>query len=800
MAGSVTSNRNSTLSHTLPVRLDSFVGRERELAELRRLLGRCRLLTLLGPGGVGKTRLAIELARQQFGHVDAVTFVDLSPVTEPDRLVAAVADALGVRPRPDETLLDTLGAELADRRVLVLLDGCERVVEAGARLVETLLLACPDLRVLTTSQESLRVPGEVTVPIGPMTLAEPSAETPAVLRADAVRLFVERAREQVPTFELTPANGAVVADICARLDGLPLAIELAARWTRLLPVEELRGRLSDRFALLTLAPRTASKRHRNLRAAITWGMDLLDPVERAVFRRLSVFSGGFDLGGVTAVCAGEGMPRHTVLRALSSLEAKSLVVPAGRQRREARFTLLESIRLCGLDELGQTGELGATHDRLVDWLSGVVDALPERVFAAADTLRTLVEERDNLLSATRWAAGRGDRRQHLLAVTAARCAWEAGDPAGAWLLLGTVLDAEDVDPGYASLALQQAAWLDCWEGSTGRALARAEAAVARERTLDRPLALGEAMGMLALARLARGDFSSAGTALREALAVVRPLGQARHTARWLHNLAWTTLRAGDPRRAAALLDEARSLVDREAEPVLLATALHTTGALALAREHTDGAESAFRESLRASPANPYHTPRAVEGMAIVAARREQAERALRLIGAATALRAGRREPDPVWRCCVDLAADEARALLHRPDAALSAGYGLSAEHAVDYALDDAWREPRADDAAEHRLTERECDVARLVAGGMTNRQIACRLAVSARTVDAHLQHVRDKLGLRSRAEVAVWAAEHLPARPVPIADAGSAARKGRAAGLPGVVAMPTLSRPDRTAG
>jgi DNA-binding CsgD family transcriptional regulator len=372
-------------------------------------------------------------------------------------------------------------------------------------------------------------------------------------------------------------------------------------------------------------------------------------------------------------------------------------------------------------------------------------------------------------------------------------------------MLGSVLDADDGDPRQVSLALQQAAWLDCWEGHVGRALSRAEPAVEGERTLDRPLFLGEALGVLALARLARGEFPAAAAALRESLAVVRPLGESRHTARWLHNLAWTMLRAGEPQRAAALLDEARSLISGHPEPALLAATLHTAGALALAREHIESAESGFRESLRAGPVNPYDTPRAVEGLAIVAVRHGRAERALRLIGAAQELRRKRREPDPVWRRSVDLAADEARSLLRRPDpeAVLAAGYRLSAEHVVAYALEDVWPEPAVPHVAEHRLTERECDVARLVAGGMTNRQIACRLAVSARTVDAHLQHVRDKLGLRSRAELAVWAAEHLrprPARPATAGDSRGCGGVRAATGLPSVVALSKLPRPAKPAG
>jgi predicted ATPase/DNA-binding CsgD family transcriptional regulator len=732
----------ATHSPALPVRLDRFVGRDSEVAELRRLLGRSRLVTLLGAGGVGKTRLAVELARRR---EDAV-FVDLGSATDPARLPLVLADALSIRLPSTDCPLDTIAEELLDRRVLLLLDGCERLAQPCAEIVDELLRRCRGLRVLATSQESLRVPGEITMAVPPLPVPDSHA---GMLRSDAVRLFVERAREHVPDFEPTPA----VADICTRLDGVPLAIEFATRWVRLLPADELLARLDDQLDLLTAGPRTATGRHRSLRAAITWSVDLLTEVERRVLRRLAVFAGGFEVAAATAVCA--DVPSGAVLVTLASLEAKSLVVPV-----KARLRLLESIRLFGLEELTAAGELDVTRDRLADWLCALVDSLPERVFACAETVRRLEDERANLAQAMRWVTG---DRWAQLATTAARHLWERGETAQACAMAAHVLADDDLVPAHRSVAFQQAAWFACWEGRHEQALRLAEVAVELERSLDRPLVLGEALGILGLARLTRAEFAAAVACYEECLVIVQPLGQPRHIARWLHDLAWATLRAGDPQRAATLLAEALKVIRIHAISALLAGALHTAGALDLELDRTDPAEHRFREALRSGRVTPYLTPRALEGLAIVATRRGQHERALRLFGSAAATRRNFAEPDGKWREAVHEATEQARARLRRPfaESALAAGHRMRPKEFILYALHDTPPAGAAGGAAEHNLTDREWEVARLVSGGMTNRQIACRLAVSGRTVDAHLQHVRDKLGLRSRTQVAVWAAEHV---------------------------------------
>ncbi|WP_119726837.1 ATP-binding protein [Thermomonospora amylolytica] len=721
------------------------------------MLARGRLLTLLGPVGIGKTRLAIEAAHRSFGRGPEVLFVDLGAVNGPGPAV--------------RTRLDAIAAALRDHRALLLLDGCEHAVEACSAMVERLLCGSHHIRVLATSQQPLDVPGEISFSVGPMSLP-PATGTPAeLLRSDAVRLFVDRAREQAPGFRLSPANGTAVAEICARLDGMPLAIELAARWVRLLPMAELSARLDDRFSLLTLTPR-GSVQHRGLWAAIDKSMRLLDEHERSVLRRLSVFAGGFGLAGATGVCADGAVPDMSVLKTISALEAKSVVTLAGRTAGAARFTQLESIRLYGLQQLQAAGELEVFLDRLVDWLTSSLESRTEQVFLAPDALRMLDDEHANLAVAAERAAAGDDDRRLVLAAALARWRWERGDTSGARALLDSVAGRRGADPRYRSAALREIAWLRCWEGEPGTAIGPAEEAMRIERRLDRPHVHGETLRLLGLVHLTRDDYALALSRLEEAVSLVRPLGHPRGAAGCLHDLAYATFLAGDPRRATEVLDEAISIADDAAEPALLAAALHTAGVLELSRGNAQGARARFVDSLRAHRAGHpgrYAIPRALEGLAIAAVHDDRPHRALRLVAVATAIRPGRAEPDPSWRRSVLHAVEAARRVLgpSRASQAEKAGRGLSAENVspedvIAYALDDTWPERGAE--PEHHITTREREVARLVAVGLTNRQIADRLGVSPRTVDSHLQHIRDKLGLRSRTQVAVWAAQR-PAQP-----------------------------------
>ncbi|MFG2887969.1 ATP-binding protein [Streptomyces sp. NPDC048248] len=790
------------LSPGLPMLLDEFIGRETELARLRALLRSTRLLTLIGPGGVGKTRLALELAcqvshrRQGEAHL-----VELASVRDGELLPQAVAAALGVGERGGRAGIDSLVHALGPRSMLLVLDSGEYVIEACAQLAATLLSACPGLRILATSREILRVPGEVVFRVGVLALP-PEGEEPdaGLLRpAEAVRLFVARARACAPDFALSPGNVPTVAEICRRLDGLPLAVELAARRAGALPPADILRGLDDRLGLLTDGSRAGPGRHRELGAAIDWSHRLLDPVERIVFRRLSVLEGGFDAAEATAVCvggvdlpteagAGEGAPSVSavssehVLRVLCSLEAKSLIVRVSADEPEAaRFRQLSTIRAYGMNRLTEEGELHATWHRALDRLASCTENSGS-VFADA-VVRPLETEQENLAAAVAYAIDPPDARYVPLALALARLHYQQEQLTLARALLTEVL-SQARDGGDRGAALALAARAACLQADHKAALAFAEEAVAVGRAQRRPAATANALDALGAARLSRGEFVEAVTAFAECLDVVRPLGRPLDTALCRHHLAWALLQTGRAAAAGELMGECLPTLRVEAPPSQLTAALHTAGAIRLAQGDVGGAEGMFEEVLRQAPDESYHSLYPLEGLAMTAAERGDAERALRLCAAAGEMR--RRidtEPEAHWQRQVATTAAQARKRLRATtaEAALTAGRQMRGEQLTRYALRGVGSNasprpttrnhtPDATAGTAHavypdpwgELTAREAGVARLVAKGLTNRQIAAHLGLSPSTVAGHLDRVRDKTGLRSRTQIALWIAVQEP--------------------------------------
>lgn len=728
------------------------------------------MLTLTGSGGVGKTRLALEFAKGLPERYARVDLIELDSLHDDAPLAQSVAAALGVGERAGRSGTDALVRAIGNTSRLVVLDNCEHLAQPCAQLAATLLSHCPRLRILATSREALRVPGETVFRVGELSLPPSSAgdDPVALLRSDAVRLFVERAANRAPGFTLRRGNAATVAEICRRLDGLTLGIELAARRVGTLPLGDILAGLDDRLFQLSLladGSRTGPCRHHGLTAAIDWSHRLLDPTEQAVFRRLAVLVGGFDTAAAEAVCAGAGVaPRH-ILGVLCGLEAKSLIARLPGDAHPARFRQLNVVRACAMERLIASGELDAVRRRSLDWLNGLAEHTGGEVFA--DQARgPLTGERDNLAAALAGAGGSDALSSDRLTLELARVYYQREQPSAARSLLDDLLQ-RPATPGLGGAAAALATRVACQQTDLAAALRLGEQAVRQERTRDHPAGLANALDARAAALLCRGDFAAAVADLRDCLRVVSALGRREDTAWCTQHLAWALLQAGEEAEADVLMDGCLPVLRAQAHWSRAAAALHTAGAVRLSLGRLDNAEELFGEVLRIVPEASFHALYPVEGLALVAAESGDLRRALRLYEAsAQARRRLDTEPEGPWRRRVELTAARARAALSAAaqDAAVSGGRRLRGDRLVAYALRRGSGHPRsASDATavvvdQFPLTGREFTVAELVAEGLTNRQIGTKLGLSERTVATHLDKVRDKLGLRSRTRIALWAA------------------------------------------
>jgi len=745
---------------------DAFVGRRKELTDLRPLLREHRLLTLVGSPGVGKTRLAHELVAQSEGGYGAGAWlVELAAVLDAGLVAHAVAAALGVKERLGLPVVESLVEALTDQTRLLVLDNCEHLLDACADLVEVLLRCCPRLTVLATSRETLRVAGEVVYPIDGLSHPDPSTATslPNLLRSEAVQLFVSRAETNNPGFTLTSSDGPHLAALCGGLDGVPLAIELAAGAVQSIPVADLVGCLEDRFAVLTAGTPTANKRHESLRAAIEWSYLLLPPPGQAVFRRLSVLDGGFGLESAAAVCAGADLPASAILELVLDLEAKSLITPMAGQGGTARFRMLDSLRLYGREQLRAAGEEEAAFDRLAGWLS-------ERAlsFFDGDVSLEMVgwirDEFDNISHTLERMSGGTDDRQLLLATSLFSGCRAMGNTGNTGALLSRALKAAGPDCEYRSKALAIAGGLAARDGDGDEAVRMAREAVELQRRGNEPRKLVHRLLVLA-SRLQEhtDDEAAVDRVARESLEIARQCGDETATAKALHAMAWIALTKGDPDRAASCLDELWHTAQATTSHSFRCAVLHTAGVVALERNDAPGAETYLLECLELAMGMRLHLPFAVEGLAMLAGRTGRPERALRLVTAAGAMRVrigDESEGGKWWRAHRAKATAAAIQALpgDRADAVQAAGARLTTQQTIEYARTGIW--PEDPTGVVSPLSAREREVVRLVAQGLTNPQIGARLNSSVRTIDAQIRNVRAKLGLRSRAHIAAWAAIH----------------------------------------
>ncbi len=413
--------------NNLPRQRTRFIGRERELAECARLLGDARLLTLTGIGGCGKTRLALKLAEHLLATFpDGVWFVDLAPLLEAERVTLTMATALGLREEPGMPLINRLAAHLATRRTLIVLDNCEHVLAAAAELAEAVLAASANLKLVVTGREGLGITGEQSLALRSLSMPATSAtDLHAIEATEAVRLFLDRARLVEPGFSLEAATAPLIAEICRRLDGIPLAIELAAARVKMLSVEEIRARLDDRFRLLTGGSKSALSRHQTLRAAIGWSFDHLSHEEQRLLCRLSVFAGGWTLDGAARV-AGEDTDEFEVLDLLTRLGDKSLVMPERIEGGSTRYGMLETVRQYAQEQLNQSGETDETRMRHLAFYLALAEEASLKLHTPEQGawLSRLDRERENLLSALAWCdRAQGEAESGLRLVTAIQAYW-----------------------------------------------------------------------------------------------------------------------------------------------------------------------------------------------------------------------------------------------------------------------------------------------------------------------------------------------------------------------------------------
>jgi predicted ATPase/DNA-binding CsgD family transcriptional regulator len=781
------SPEQADLSTSLPVYLTRFVGREQERATLASLLLNKRLLTLIGAGGIGKTRLALEVATTlSTSFLDGVYMVELATLSDPHMVPQAIASVLGIRTDRESALSSLLIAALKERHILLLLDNCEHVLTECAPLVEALLHACPQLHLLATSREPLEVAGETVWRVKVLPTPEPS-ELPAIellARYEAIQLFCERATESVPHFRLTSHNASAIASICHQLDGLPLALELATALLPMLSVDQLAARLNERFALLTQGKRTAATRHLSLQATLDWSYTLLTPAEQDLFSHLAVFAGDFDLDAVEQICAPAEAKPLAIFGALARLVNTSLVVAEEREESEhgaveVRYRLLDTMHQYALEKLQQTGDWQQACEQHYTWYLCVAKRASEHLHGAEHALwlDRLEMEMPNM----RVALTRALNEKHLdaaarLADTLLRFWITHNHFSEGRYWFDTLLTVESeggrLSPQLRARVLFGGAEFARYQGAHDRAYTLLEELMQQQQALDDAFGLAEAQTYLGLAVGLRGDYERANTLCQTSLAFYRQEGHRPGITSTLTTLAFITLAQGHYSRAVDLSEEACQLLRNTGNQVHLLYALFTLAQAALLQECSEQARAACQEALHLarSQEQTYGIAASLGLIGGLAGLEGDLVQAARLFGGAQALQTRVQvSHPPAGRALQERMVLSIRATLGKEQfiSHYSAGQAcsleqilLEAENVLQPAPGSISFPSPSLSLALARLSPREREVLSLVATGLTDAQVATSLQLSPRTVSKHMQSIYTKLNINSRGAATHFALEH----------------------------------------
>jgi predicted ATPase/DNA-binding CsgD family transcriptional regulator len=772
-----------------PEQLTSFIGRDHELAALLNLLARgsavTRLVTLTGPPGTGKTRLAVRVAADLNARGEETWFVPLASIRDPTLVGQAIAQVVGVGELSRQSVAERVIAFLESRPGLLVLDNFEHIL-AGAPLVARLLEHCPQLKVLVTSRAPLRLYGEQEFLVPPLPLpdAQPAVPLQALLQSDAVKLFVARVQAVEFEFRLTDANGHAIAEICRRLDGLPLAIELAAARSKTLSPQALLGRLGDRLSLLTIGPRDRSPRQRTLRAAIDWSHELLSPAEQTLFRRLAIFVDGCTLETATAICTVDTHLGGDVFERLTSLVDQSLLQLKTESNGEPRFRMLESIREYAWERLVGSADFDLIRQRHAEVFLGLAEAAEPELHGPQQTVwrDRLQREMPNLRSAFRWALA-GDKPQPgLRAAAALWLFWFVRgftNEGRRWLSM-LLEHPRASDSGAArARALFTAGMLAFYQRDSAAGRALHEEGLALQQQLGDRAGIASALFGLGQVAFDGGDLPRARALHEEAMQIRSELGDPWQIAFSAGNLAMVVRAQGDAILARQLIEQSvvirRQLGDHRATAgmlFMLARLIQETGDYTHAR-------ALYRESLEIARGidDRWALGHELANLVSLAAAEGRWSLALRLHAAATtASHASETALFPGVRERVDHELERARGVLGPVAAAAALAQGRDED--VDALMNEVLNDvaPAYDTGVAEALpalplgthassgmplTRREREVAGLIARGYTNREVARALSIAERTAATHVEHILDKLHVTSRSQIAAWTAARL---------------------------------------